>query len=407
MNRPPVALYAHFPFCLSICPYCDFVVYAGREARGPASRIDAFVDAFEAEIGLRATSSPLHSVYLGGGTPSLMSVAQVERLLLAVDHAFGIADGAEITLEANPGPEERGDLAGFRAAGANRLSVGAQSFDAGELRTLGRRHTATDILETVVAARRSGFENVSLDVLYDVPGQSVDSWRRTLEAALRAEPDHVSAYALALDDPDLEGLSGAGGDHLPTRRGARQWRARARPRQDEDRAAASYELAEDLLGRAGLRWYELSNWARAGYESRHNLAYWRGEPWEAVGPGAHAFDGLHTRRWNAARLDGYLSALAPTDGSDVRLPPGGAESTDEHTSAAEGAILRLRTRDGLPAEMTMLPAYRGALAWGRANGLLEPTDDGGLRLTMRGRLLSNELFIRLLPWEPSTAAAVA
>ncbi len=333
-----------------------------------------------------------------------MSATQVAGLLAAVDRAFGIADDAEITLEANPGAGERGDLAGFRASGVNRLSVGAQSFDVGELRTLGRRHSPDDIIETMAAARRSGFDNVSLDVLYDVPGQSIDTWRATMEATLRAEPDHVSAYALALGDPELEGLSGVGGDHLPTRSGARQWRSRARARQDDDRAAVSYELADHFLAAAGLGWYELSNWARPGHASRHNLAYWRGDAWEAVGPGAHAFDGANTRRWNAARLDAYLAALSPTDGSDVRLPPGGSETTDADTAVAEEAILRLRTRAGLPAELASRAAFGAALAWGRANGLLEATDDGGLRLTMRGRLLANEVFVRLLPDAPAAAA---
>ncbi|MEX2546764.1 MAG: radical SAM family heme chaperone HemW [Chloroflexota bacterium] len=406
MSPPPVGLYVHFPFCLSVCPYCDFVVYAGSAAKGPENRIDAFVEALVAEIGLRAseTRSPLCSVYLGGGTPSLMSAAQVARVLSAVDGAFGIADDAEITIEANPGPAERGDLPGFRAAGVNRLSIGAQSFDPIELGRLGRRHAGADIADTVSAARGAGFDNISLDLLYDVPGQTPDSWRLTLEAALALQPDHISAYALMLDDPQAEGLTGPLGDHLPTRPGAMRWRGRARLEQDEERAAELYLIADEMLSAAGLGWYELSNWARPGRASRHNLAYWLGEPWEAVGPGAHAFDGLRTRRWNAARLDSYLAALTPADGSDARLPPGASETTDDETAAAEQAILRLRTNDGLPAELAVMPALRSALGWARANGLLEPARQGGVRLTLRGRLVSNEVFVRLLP-DASSAAA--
>jgi oxygen-independent coproporphyrinogen-3 oxidase len=323
----------------------------------------------------------------------------VERLLGAAADGFGLAADAEVTLETNPGPADRGDLAGFRAAGVNRLSIGAQSMVPGELMRLGRRHSPADVADCVREARRAGFDNVSLDLLYDVPTQTLTSWRRSLTAALRLEPDHLSAYALALDDPDAEGLAGPTGDHLPLRPGARKWRERARPQQDEDRSAACYELADQLLERAGLAWYELSNWSQPGAESVHNMTYWRRLAHEAVGPGAHAFDGALTRRWNAARLDGYLAAL-----SAVSLPPTGSETVDETTATAELAILSLRTRTGLPASLAGSPALRPSLAWARANGLLEPTEDDGFRLTMTGRLLSNELFAQLLPDADAVAA---
>jgi hypothetical protein len=276
----PIALYIHVPFCLSICPYCDFVVYGGAAARGARSRVDALVDALETEIGLRARAAcdqvgvgrpRLASIYLGGGTPSLLSARQVARLLTAAADGFGLVANAEVSLEANPGAADRGDLAGFRAAGVNRLSIGAQSMVPAELQRLGRRHAPTDVAQTVAEARRAGYENISLDLLYDVPGQTLASWRRSLDAALRLEPDHVSAYALALDDPDTEGLTGRTGDHLPLRPGARHWRERAKPEQDEDRAAACYELADQLLERAGLGWYELSNWSRPGKRPQPDL----------------------------------------------------------------------------------------------------------------------------------------
>ena len=388
---PPVALYLHFPFCLSICPYCDFVVVAGRAARGPGSRIEELVAEIEREIGLRAPVGRvgLRSVYLGGGTPSLLAPAQVARLLAAVEAGFGIAPEAEITLEANPGPAERGDLAGFRAAGVNRLSIGAQSMAAAELRRLGRRHSPADVRAAVRLARAAGFENVSLDVLYDVPGQTLDSWHTTLQAALALEPDHLSAYALTLDDPDADGLTGPLGDHLPLRPGARRWRRRAAAEQGDDRAADMYLLADQRFEAAGLGWYEISNWSRPGRESQHNLVYWLGGAWEAVGPGAHSFDGVRTRRWNAARLDGYVNALARGE-----LPPGGAEVLDPAISEAEQAILRLRTRRGLVRPAADLWP---ALAWARGAGLAEPAAGGAVRLTRMGRLASNEVFLRLLP----------
>ena len=379
----PVALYVHFPFCVSICPYCDFVVYAGRDARGPSNRIEALVDALVAEISLRAIpGSSLGSVYFGGGTPSLMSPAQIERLLAAAQAAFGLQPDAEITIEANPGGGERGDLAGFRAAGVNRLSIGAQSFDEDKLNRLGRRHTRADIQETVNLARQAGIANISLDLLYDVPGQTIATWRDTLAGTLDLEPDHVSAYALTLDQPE-------GDDHLPPRRGAQAWRARAAVQQDEDRAADMYEIADDALAAAGLDWYELSNWSLPGKRSRHSLTYWRGQPWEAVGPGAHAFDGDCTRRWNGARLDGYLTALA-----GGHLPPGDSVTAEPEVARAERVMLALRTDAGFVGGEG--PEIESAIDWGITERLLESTESA-VRLTRRGRLLSNELFSRLLP----------
>ena len=407
--RPPVGLYLHVPFCISHCPYCDFVVVAGRDARGPANRIAAFTAALEAELHLRADAldaawgaptsggrPALASVYLGGGTPSLLPVASIARLLDIVRRRFGLADGAEVTLEVNPGPDERGDAAAQVAAGVTRVSIGAQSFDPGELRTLGRRHGPGDIAATVAQARVAGAASVSLDMLYDVPGQTAASWARSLGEALALRPDHLSLYALTLDDPDAEGLTGATGDHLPTRPGARAWRDRARLAQDDDRAADFYEAADRRLADAGLAWYEISNWARPGHESRHNLAYWQGGTWEAVGPGAHAFDGV-TRRWNAARLDTYVEALAPLDGGPLRLPPGGTEPTDLMARGREAAITALRTAHGLPATELHAPSMGAQLAWALEQRLLERAADGQyLRLTLAGRLLSNELFARLV-----------
>lgn len=405
---PPGSLYLHVPFCVSHCPYCDFVVVAGRDARGPANRIDAFVAALERELHLRAdaldarwgpaTARPaLDSVYLGGGTPSLLPAASIGRLLAIVRERYGLAQDAEVTLEANPGADERGDLGAARAAGVTRLSIGAQSMDAVELRTLGRRHSPADVEATVLAARAARISSVSLDLLYDVPGATLESWGHTIDAALALEPDHLSLYALTLDDPDAEGLTGADGDHLPVRDGARRWRDRARRGQDDDRAAAMYELADARLGGAGFSWYEISNWARAGHASRHNRGYWEGRPWEAVGPGAHAFDGV-SRRWNAARLDRYVGALLPADGEPARLPPGGEQSIadDAQATEAEAAILALRTRAGLPAAALARPGIAEALAWAMDARLLERTAEDRIALTLAGRLLSNEVFVRLM-----------
>jgi oxygen-independent coproporphyrinogen-3 oxidase len=386
------------------------VVYAGADARGPRARTDRLYEAVSRELELRAElldaafgmlgvgdRPPLGSLYFGGGTPSLVPGEWLGRLVSIVRARFGLAPEAEITLEANPGPDERGDLAAFRRLGVNRVSFGAQSMDGAELRRLGRRHSPGDVVAAVTEARAAGFESVNLDLLYDVPGQSLESWETTLREALRLAPDHLSLYALTLDDPDAEGLTHEAGDHLPTPPGARRWRERARAEQDDDRAADQYGLASELLGAGGWRGYEISNWCRPGRESRHNLAYWQRRPYDAVGLGAHAFDG-ETRRWNAANLERYVAALLPADGA-ATLPPGGSERLDTRTAASERVILAMRLDDGVDAETATAPEFEPAFAWAEASGLIERFDRDGrtrLRLTTRGRLLSNELFRRLV-----------
>lgn len=406
---PPVGLYLHVPFCVSLCPYCDFVVYTGNAVRGPSARVEAFVRAVHVELELRAdeldarfgrpesnTASGisgrprLESVYLGGGTPSLLPAPDVTALLERIERRFGLASDAEVTIEANPGPDERGDLAGFRAAGVNRISFGAQSLDGGELRRLGRRHLPSDVREAVESARRAGIEHRSIDLLYDLPGQSMATWRATIDRSLEAPIDHLSAYALTIDDPEAEGLTESTGDHLPVRPGARRWRGAAAAEQDEDRAADAYLLLDQRLAAAGFGWYEVSNWARPGGASRHNQAYWRRRPTLGVGPGAHSFDGARLRSWNAARLDGYLAALLPPDGEPPRLPPGAFERLDGSAIRLETISLSLRTRDGMSAS-ALAPGVETHVEAATAAGLLEPNDDGRILLTPQGRLLAGEL----------------
>jgi len=420
--QPPVALYVHLPFCVARCPYCDFVVYAGGDARGPRARAGQLYEAVRRELELRADAlderfgrpgdagsrEPLRSVYFGGGTPSLVPGEWLKRLMATVRMRFGIASHAEVTLEANPGPDERGDAAAFAGAGVTRISFGAQSMDPGELRRIGRRHSPEDVAAAVAEARAAGIGSINLDLLYDIPGQSVAAWEETLRAALALAPDHLSLYALTLDDPDEEGITGVGGDHLPTPPGARRWRDRARLDQDEDRAADQYRLATDLLGAEGWRGYEISNWARPGHESRHNLVYWQRDPYEAAGPGAHAFDG-RTRRWNAAAMEPYLAALLPDRAEGGRaeegrggrpgLPPGGGEVPDPQAAAAEEMILALRLDRGVAEAAASEPPLVGVRSWAEEAGLLESVlidGESRVRLTTQGRLLSNELFSRLV-----------
>ena len=441
--RPPVALYVHLPFCIARCPYCDFTVYAGGAARGPRARTERLYEAVGRELGLRADAldrkfgrvgvggaaesaglgdvargsidagpaapaarPPLRTVYFGGGTPSLVPAEWLERLMAIVRARYGLAPAAEVTLEANPGIDERGDLAAFRRAGVTRVSFGAQSLDAAELKRLGRRHSPKDVAAAVEQARAAGIGSINLDLLYDVPGQSVADWEATLRSALSLAPDHLSLYALTLDDPDAEGLTGEQGDHLPTPPGARRWRDRVRAEQDEDRAADQYGLAADLLAAGGWRGYEISNWARPGHESRHNLVYWEREPYEAVGPGAHAFDGV-VRRWNAAAMEPYLAALMPESAAPgagaartaAALPPGDREIVGPEAAAAEEVILALRLDRGVAEDSAARPPLASVRDWAESAGLLESVVVDGerrVRLTRRGRLLSNEVFVRLV-----------
>ena len=413
--RAPRGLYLHVPFCRSLCPYCDFVVIAGAAAFGPRSRMGGYLDAVEREIDLRAAiadaahgalgaandgaandgaaRAPLETLYLGGGTPSLVPPERLAALIDRVRDRFGLRADAEVTLECNPGADERGDLAAAVQAGVTRVSIGAQSMDAAALRDLGRRHGPEDVAECIAAARAAGAQSVSIDLLADLPNVSLESWADSLESALALAPDHVSVYALTLATSGADDGDANVDDRRATPAGALAWRRRAAAQQDEERGAQELELLDARLPAAGLDWYEISNWARAGHASRHNRLYWERASVEAVGPGAHAFDGS-TRRWNSADLDAWESALM--SGS---LPPGGAAPPmDERDAVAESLVLSLRMASGVDRNAAHGAGFGEAVDWGEANGLLEPhpVEAGRVRLTLRGRLLSNELFARIV-----------
>ena len=399
---PPRGLYLHVPFCRSLCPYCDFVVVAGAAAFGPRSRMGGYLNAIEKEIDLRATLAdktfgtlgsasrqPLETLYLGGGTPSLLPTERLAALIERVRDRFGLAPGAEVTLEANPGADERGDLRGSVQAGVTRLSIGAQVLDTSALRTLGRRHTPDDVVATVAAARSAGVTSLSVDLLADLPDLTFDDWAASLDRAIALGVDHLSVYALTLSlGPDE-----TGDDRLATPAGAVAWRERAAAAQDEERGAQELEHLNSRLPAAGYDWYEISNWATPGHASRHNTLYWERASVAAVGPGAHAFDGV-TRRWNSANLDAWEAALQQGE-----LPPGGELAAESGTAGvAEGLVLALRMARGVERDAAVRDGFGDAIAWGESNGLLtqHPTDATRVQLTLRGRLLSNELFARIV-----------
>lgn len=399
MVNSPLALYIHIPFCRTRCRYCDFNTYAGRLGLAPAY---CGALAREARFWAAALAAPeVATIYFGGGTPSLLPVPEVKGLLSAIRDAFPVAPAAEISLEANPGTVDAPYLAGLRAAGINRLSLGVQSFQERFLRLLGRSHSAAQAREAVAAARGAGFDNVGLDLIYGLPGQSLGDWRADLEAALALGPEHLSLYALEV----------AAGTPL-----GRDLAAGRLPAPDPDLAADMYLLAESRragLAPAGYLHYELSNWARPGRECRHNLAYWRNDPYLGLGAGAHSWLG-GMRFANISLPEDYIRLAHPlAEGGPAR--PGAMaallaaapwvaerETISARLELAETAMMGLRLVAGLGLEafrerfgVGVAAAFPGAVEELGAQGLLEVVQ-GHIRLTPRGRLLGNQVFSRFL-----------
>ena len=367
-------VYLHVPFCRVRCGYCDFNTYTAAELRG--ARRDEYADTLLREIALavrvlgeRAPLRTAGTVFFGGGTPTLLPPGDLVRMLDGVRDAFGVAADAEVTVEANPDTVTDAAAAQLQASGVTRMSIGMQSSVPHVLAALDRTHRPENVATAVRAARRAGLA-VSLDLIYGAPRESIADWRASLEAALDLEPDHVSAYALIVED----------GTRL-----ARQIRRGEVPLPDDDLQADMYELADDLLTQAGFAWYEVSNWARDDqHRSRHNLAYWRGADWWGFGPGAHSHI-AGTRWWNVKHPAAYAQRLAAG-----RSPAAARETPDAAARSLEQVLLRSRIREGLPvAELT--DAGRRAVAALVADGLVDGTAAvrGTIVLSRRGRLLAD------------------
>jgi oxygen-independent coproporphyrinogen-3 oxidase len=372
----PFGIYVHVPFCATRCGYCDFNTYVPGEASP-----EGYVDGIVAELALARRVlgdgvRPAATVFLGGGTPTLLPSADLARILQAIDEQIGIAPDAEVTTEANPESVDAASLAALRDAGFTRLSLGMQSAVATVLATLDRRHTPGRAVAAAREARAAGFDHVSLDLIYGTPGERDADWRHSLETALDAEPDHVSAYALIVE---------------PGTRLAARVRRGELPAPDDDVLAARYEVADALLGAAGLDWYEISNWARDGEaRCRHNIGYWQGHDWWGVGPGAHSHVG-GVRWWNALHPGAWARALAAG-----RSPAAGRERPDADAARLEHVMLGVRMADGLALDA--LPARaRSAAAQAAADGLLAPVPlrHGRAVLTLRGRLLADRVTLAL------------
>lgn len=382
-----LGLYVHIPFCAARCPYCDFATAPARS--GLRSR---YLDALEVEIrreGERLGRPSVATVYVGGGTPSLLEPAEIARLGAALRDAFELRP-VEATVEANPATLDRARLEAWAALGITRLSLGAQSLSPDGLRALGRTHRPEDVAPAVAAARSVGLD-VSLDLIFGWPGQTVTAWRADLAAAVALGPDHLSCYPLELALEPEEAVAnwpGAGWSSVE------RWRRRSAAAQpDDDGIATLYELTEGFLGCNGYRHYEIANWARAGKLCRHNLGYWRNDDWLGVGAGAHShLDGVRSR--NPGVLPAYIAAV---DRDEPRIVDA---ATDD---AVDGAMLALRLDDGL--DLARYGARFGPDAATHVRGALRSLDGTRLvdwsgeraRLTTRGRLLANEVFVRLLP----------
>jgi oxygen-independent coproporphyrinogen-3 oxidase len=370
----PFGIYLHVPFCASRCGYCDFNTYTAADLGGGGSRAE-YPAAAAAEIRYAASTvgrRTVETVFVGGGTPTLLSPGELGGLLAVIDEEFGLAADAEVTTEANPESVDAAALAALREAGFTRISFGMQSAANHVLATLDRRHSPGRAVQCVAWARQAGFAHVNLDLIYGTPGESEADWTDSLYAAVEAGPDHISAYSLILEEG--------------TRLAARVRRGEL-PAPDPDRLADRYEVAEAVLTGAGFEWYEVSNWARGdAARARHNLLYWTGGDWWGIGPGAHSH--LAGRRWwNVRHPRDYAQRLA------AGSPAADAEQLTPAQQQLERVMLTLRLREGLGLS-ELSDAGRAAAARAVADGLLEADAHASGRavLTLRGRLLADAVI---------------
>ena len=384
-----IALYLHIHFCETKCPYCDFNTYAKIE-----SLIPAYVSALRNEIvawGQILDHPDVKTIFFGGGTPSYLPPPELVRVVEAIRTSFHVDPTAEITLEANPGDFDRGNLATYLDCGFNRISIGVQSLDDTLLSMLGRRHTADDAISAFQMASGAGFENVSIDLMYGLPYQTIEQWETTLKRALDLGPPHISMYALTLE----------GGTPME------QWVKNGQlPEPSADLAADMYIKAQGMFGRSGYAHYEISNWALPGFESHHNLVYWQNESYLGVGPGAHSylqhhrFSNLKPPREYVQKLKEPLAVHGAENKAAIESMPVVAEieHIDTQLEMAETMILGLRLDQGIDVKKFVsrfdnspFCVYENIIADGLRKVLLKTTD-GTISLTNKGRLLSNEIF---------------
>jgi oxygen-independent coproporphyrinogen-3 oxidase len=370
----PFGIYVHVPFCFIKCGYCDFNTYTPAELGGVNP--DAWLQVLAAELELAAAKldgPTVQTVFIGGGTPSLLGGERLAQVLKSVRDNFDLAADVEVTTEANPESAWPDFFAAARAAGCTRVSLGMQSVAPHVLGVLDRIHTPNRSAAAAREALAEGFEHVSLDLIYGTPGESDDDLLWSVETAIETGVDHISAYALVVEDGTAM---------------ARRVRSGELAAPDDDVLAQRYELLDEQLSQAGLDWYEVSNWSRPGGQCRHNLGYWDGGQWWGAGPGAHSFVG-HTRWWNVKHPNAYAQQLG-----EARLPVAGFEQLDAATRHTEDVLLMIRLRQGLRADL-LDESERDRADVAIDDGLLVREGER-LVLTNRGRLLADGVVRNLL-----------
>lgn len=366
-------IYIHIPFCASRCGYCDFNTYTPGELGGVAdtsSYVDAVLRELELAQKVLGPGRPtVDTIFFGGGTPTLLPTDQLRRLLNAVGEAFGLSPDVEVTTEANPESVNAASLQELRAAGFTRISLGMQSAARQVLAVLERRHTPGRAVAAAREAAQAGFKHINLDLIYGTPGETDDDFRHSLDAAIGAGVNHVSAYALIVED----------GTRL-----ARQVKHGTMPAPDDDILADRYLMADQRLSEAGFSWYEVSNWSRSDDgQCRHNMIYWRGGDWWGLGPGAHSHVG-GVRWWNVKHPARYAAVL-----SERRSPAAGRETLDDTAQKLESLLLGVRLKRGL-STIDLNPLQRDIVAKAHAGGLFV-TPSGELELTVQGRLVADRI----------------
>ncbi|HAM21681.1 MAG TPA: coproporphyrinogen III oxidase [Actinobacteria bacterium] len=378
----PFGIYVHVPWCSSRCGYCDFNTYVpgALESASP----NTFVADAIAELGIArdligGRAVPVSTVFFGGGTPTLLPADDLVAVLDAIDSQFGLARGAEVTTEANPESVDAKYFDRLRSGGFTRVSLGMQSAASSVLATLDRVHTPGRAVDAARTARASGFDEVSLDLIYGAPGETDEQWRQSIEAALTADPTHISAYSLIVEQGTRMARQVSSGALFPA---------------DDDVLAHRYLMADDAFTDAGLEWYEVSNWARGGVDGssfcRHNMGYWHNDDWWGVGPGAHSHVGNY-RWWNHKHPGRCSASLA-----EGELPIAGSEALTQSDRELEDVMLRLRLAEGLPLDRVN-SGQRHRVQELASDGLLDESQltRGQLVLTRNGRLLA-DLVVRTL-----------
>lgn len=381
-NAPPLhtwtprALYIHIPFCTNKCFYCDFNSYVAA-----GQPIDAYLDALEHEMKLTVAALPpraIDTVFVGGGTPTVLDPAQMERFLSAVRRHFQIAPGAEFTMEANPGTTDPDKLAAMREGGVNRISFGAQTFDEGLLKAIGRIHEARDVVQSIANAKAAGFDNLSIDLMFGLPNQKLEQLKDSVDKAIALDLPHYSLYGLKVEENTLF---------------HRLYQRDELPLPEEEEELAMYEYLMERLSGEGYRQYEISNFARPGFESRHNTTYWRNEPYYGLGAGAHGY-ALGERHVNIKGVQPYI------DAANRALPRLETNAVDADEAMGDFMMVGLRMLDGVRQEdfanqfggAALVEKFGAELSKLQAQGLLERTEQEGYRLTPKGVVLGNEVF---------------